>query len=86
MLQELGGDLVCVLDQLKVKLVVGLGEGAGANILARWVHYEVMYTIPKKMLTLRTIWPTTSTLPTMSMLPMTLSDIELLFVTINEKM
>ena len=34
--QELGQDLVCVLDQLKVKFVVGLGEGAGANILARW--------------------------------------------------
>ena len=36
LLQELGGDLVCVLDQLKIKLVLGLGEGAGANILARW--------------------------------------------------
>ena len=85
MLQELGGDLVCVLDQLKVKLVVGLGEGAGANILARWVHYEVMYTIPKKMLTLRTIWPTTSTLPTMSMLPMTLTDIEYRAAFCNDK-
>ncbi|XP_052227679.1 uncharacterized protein ZK1073.1-like isoform X2 [Dreissena polymorpha] len=35
-LQSLGEDLVCVLDQLDVKNVVGLGEGAGANILARF--------------------------------------------------
>lgn len=35
-MQSLGEDLVCVLDQLDVKNVVGLGEGAGANILARF--------------------------------------------------
>lgn len=29
-------DLIAVLDQLKVNLVIGLGEGAGANILARF--------------------------------------------------
>ena len=34
-MQDLGEDLVCVLDQLKVEFSVGLGEGAGANILAR---------------------------------------------------
>ena len=34
-MQDLGEDLVCVLDQLKVEFTVGLGEGAGANILAR---------------------------------------------------
>ena len=33
--QELGEQLVMVVDQLKVPLVLGLGEGAGANILAR---------------------------------------------------
>ena len=35
LLQELGEQLVMVVDQLKVPLVLGLGEGAGANILAR---------------------------------------------------
>lgn len=35
-IQMLGEDLVCVLDHLKVKLVVGFGEGAGANILVRF--------------------------------------------------
>ncbi|GAB1604018.1 uncharacterized protein ZK1073.1-like [Argonauta hians] len=34
-MQTLGEDLVCVLDQLDVKQVVAIGEGAGANILAR---------------------------------------------------
>ena len=34
-MQDLGEDLVCVLDQLKVEFTLGLGEGAGANILAR---------------------------------------------------
>lgn len=32
----LGEDLVTVLDYLHVKYVVGLGEGAGANALARF--------------------------------------------------
>ncbi|KAL8562793.1 hypothetical protein ACOMHN_022668 [Nucella lapillus] len=35
-MQSLGEDLVCVLDQLDVKSVIGLGEGAGANIVARF--------------------------------------------------
>ena len=33
---DLGEDLDSVLDQLNIQFVVGLGEGAGANILARW--------------------------------------------------
>lgn len=35
-LQTLGEDLVTVLDYLHVRYVVGLGEGAGANVLARF--------------------------------------------------
>lgn len=35
-MQDLGEDLDSVLDQLDIQFVVGLGEGAGANILARW--------------------------------------------------
>ncbi|BFY99009.1 hypothetical protein BsWGS_02048 [Bradybaena similaris] len=35
-MQSLGEDLVCVLDQLDVKQVIGLGEGAGANIIVRF--------------------------------------------------
>nr|KAG5686294.1 hypothetical protein BaRGS_033938 [Batillaria attramentaria] len=35
-MQSLGEDLVCVLDQLDVRSVIGLGEGAGANIVARF--------------------------------------------------
>lgn len=35
-LQTLGEDLVTVLDFLHVKYVVGLGEGAGANVVARF--------------------------------------------------
>lgn len=35
-LQILGEDLVTVLDFLHVKFVIGLGEGAGANVLARF--------------------------------------------------
>lgn len=35
-MQSLGEDLVCVLDQLDVKQVVCIGEGAGANIVARF--------------------------------------------------
>ena len=34
-MQELGEALVGVLDSLSIEYVVGLGEGAGANILAR---------------------------------------------------
>lgn len=35
-LQTLGEDLVTVLDFLHVKYVIGLGEGAGANVIARF--------------------------------------------------
>lgn len=35
-LQQLGEDLVTVLDFLHVKYVIGIGEGAGANVLARF--------------------------------------------------
>lgn len=35
-MQNIAEDLIGVVDQLKVKLVIGLGEGAGANILARF--------------------------------------------------
>lgn len=35
-LQVLGEDLVTVLDFLHVKYIIGLGEGAGANVLARF--------------------------------------------------
>lgn len=35
-MQSLGEDLVCILDQLDIKQVVGIGEGAGANIVARF--------------------------------------------------
>ncbi|XP_054265474.1 uncharacterized protein ZK1073.1 isoform X1 [Macrosteles quadrilineatus] len=35
-LQTLGEDLVTILDFIKVKYVIGLGEGAGANVLARF--------------------------------------------------
>ena len=37
-MQEVGEDLVSVLDHLNIPLVIGLGEGAGANILARFVN------------------------------------------------
>ncbi|XP_025094988.1 uncharacterized protein ZK1073.1-like isoform X4 [Pomacea canaliculata] len=35
-MQTLGEDLVCVLDQLDVKSVICIGEGAGANVIARF--------------------------------------------------
>lgn len=35
-MQQLGEDMVHILDTLNVKLVIGLGEGAGANILTRF--------------------------------------------------
>ena len=33
LLQDLGMDLVTVLDQLKIQTVVAMGDGAGANIV-----------------------------------------------------
>lgn len=44
-MQSLGEDLICVLDQLDVKQVVGFGEGAGANIIARFAMAQ-----PKRVL------------------------------------
>ena len=35
-LADLGMNLVTVLDQLRIKHVIGLGDGAGANIMARF--------------------------------------------------
>lgn len=35
-MQNLGEDLVTVLDQLRIKYCVGLGDGAGANIIVRF--------------------------------------------------
>ncbi|XP_075737890.1 uncharacterized protein LOC142777415 isoform X8 [Rhipicephalus microplus] len=35
-IQMMGEDLISVLDHLKINLVVGFGEGAGANILVRF--------------------------------------------------
>jgi protein NDRG1 len=35
-IQEIGEDLVTVLDQLRIRYVIGLGDGAGANIMARF--------------------------------------------------
>lgn len=35
-MQLLGEELVTILDFLHVKYVIGLGEGAGANVLARF--------------------------------------------------
>ena len=35
-MQILAEDLVAVLDHFKVRFVFGIGEGAGANILARF--------------------------------------------------
>ncbi|KAG1701409.1 hypothetical protein GQR58_004776 [Nymphon striatum] len=55
-LQQLGEDLISVVDHFKVKLVVGLGEGCGANILARFGM-----THPDKILGLLLIHCTSTT-------------------------
>ncbi|GBM20526.1 Uncharacterized protein ZK1073.1 [Araneus ventricosus] len=39
-IQTIGEELVAVLDHLKVKLVVGFGEGAGANVLVRFAGWK----------------------------------------------
>ena len=43
-MQEVGEDLVSVLDHLNIPLVIGMGEGAGANILARLVLFRYLRT------------------------------------------
>ncbi len=35
-MQSIGEDLITVLDQLRIRYVIGIGDGAGANILARF--------------------------------------------------
>lgn len=35
-MQQIGEDLVNILDMLRIKCVIGLGEGAGANIMMRF--------------------------------------------------
>jgi len=40
-MQQIGEDLVHVLDQLKLKEVICFGEGAGANILARFAMAHI---------------------------------------------
>lgn len=35
-IQHLGEDLVTVLDQLRIKYVIGIGDGAGSNVLVRF--------------------------------------------------
>ena len=39
---QVGEDLVTVLDQLRIKHVIGLGDGAGANIMARFAMMHGM--------------------------------------------
>ena len=34
--QALGEDLITVLDQLRIKYCIGIGDGAGANIITRF--------------------------------------------------
>ena len=40
-MQQIGEDLVNILDVLRIKCVVGLAEGAGANILIRFGSMHV---------------------------------------------
>ena len=40
-MQEIGEDLVNILDVMRVKVVVGLAEGAGANALLRFGSMHV---------------------------------------------
>jgi len=35
-MQNLGEDLVTILDQLRIKYVIGIGDGAGSNIIVRF--------------------------------------------------
>ena len=40
-IQQIGEDLVNILDTLRVKCVIGLGNGAGANIMMRFAMMHV---------------------------------------------
>lgn len=35
-LKMMGEDLVTILDHLRIKYVIGIGDGAGANIIVRF--------------------------------------------------
>ena len=45
-MQNLGEDLVTVLDQLRIKYCIGIGDGAGSNIIVRFVR-RFYYSFPK---------------------------------------
>ena len=46
-MQNLGEDLVTILDQLRIKYCVGLGDGAGANIIVRFGMMHVSRCLGK---------------------------------------
>uniref|UniRef100_A0A915JAZ5 N-myc downstream regulated n=1 Tax=Romanomermis culicivorax TaxID=13658 RepID=A0A915JAZ5_ROMCU len=48
-LDQIGQDLVCVLDELGVKTVIGLGEGAGANIMCRFALRMIQWKLGSNM-------------------------------------
>ena len=49
-MQNLGEDLVTILDQLRIKYCVGLGDGAGANIIVRFGMMHVSRCLGKSVL------------------------------------
>ena len=47
--QALGEDLITVLDQLRIKYCIGIGDGAGANVMLRFgMMHVTRYAIWKK--------------------------------------
>ncbi|XP_014662785.1 PREDICTED: uncharacterized protein ZK1073.1-like isoform X2 [Priapulus caudatus] len=54
-MDQLGNELVCVLDQLRITYVVGFGDGTGANILARFALVH-----PKRCLGIILMHPTST--------------------------
>ena len=40
-IQSLGEDLVTVLDQLRIRYCIGLGDGAGSNVIVRFAMMHV---------------------------------------------
>ena len=62
-MQEIGEDLVNILDVMRVKVVVGLAEGAGANALLRFGSMHVSRCLGivctgESFLKARNIWRT----------------------------
>ena len=58
-MQHLGEDLVTVLDQLRIKYCIGLGDGAGSNIIGKtflkkntFLHSILPYHVKKHYSTL----------------------------------